>query len=77
MARWAVGRRCIIRIYGLTKLGKKITSNGASGDGEEVKVLQYLRENRTATDSELEVVGGERWLLKRLKSRGLVQELTT
>lgn len=61
----------------MTKLGRKITSSDVGGDPDEVKVLNYLRENRTATDSELEVVGGESWMMKRLKKQGLVTELTT
>ena len=65
-----------MRVYGLTSLGKKIASTKEGGD-EEMRVLQFLRENRTGTDGELEVVGGEGYVLRRLKDRGLIQELTT
>ena len=65
-----------MRVYTLTELGRKVaaTKNGAS---EEMRVLHFLYNNRTATDSELEVVGGEKWLLRRLIQRGLVRELTS
>lgn len=65
-----------MRVYSLTKLGRKVTVD-RTGGSEEMKVLQFLRENKTATSDELEVVGGERYVLRRLKSRGLITELTT
>jgi len=65
-----------MRIFGLTDLGKKVAST-KEGDDEEMRTLQYLRENKTGTDSELEVVGGEGYVLRRLKRRGLVREVTT
>jgi hypothetical protein len=63
-----------VRIYSLTKLGKRATSN-RTGDEEELKVLDYLRNNVDATDNQLDTVG-ERYLVRRLKERGLVKELT-
>lgn len=65
-----------MQIYGLTKLGKKIAVT-KDGSDEEMRVLQFLRENRTGTEDELSIVGGERYILKRLKGQGLVRELTT
>jgi len=64
-----------VRVYALTKLGKKITATH-TGSTDELKILQYLRENKTATDDELDTVG-ERWVVRSLKSRGLLKELTT
>lgn len=66
-----------MKVFSLTKLGRKVTSSDTPGDPDEVRVLDYLRQNKTASDGELEVVGGEGWLMKRLKRQGLVTELTT
>lgn len=63
-----------MRVYALTDLGKKITRN-MDGDNEEMRVLNYLRDNKTATDDQLDVVA-ERWVVRSLKQRGLVKELT-
>lgn len=46
------------------------------GDADEMRILAYLRDNKTATDDQLDVVG-ERWLVRRLKQRGLLKELTS
>ncbi|KKL82221.1 hypothetical protein LCGC14_1986960 [marine sediment metagenome] len=64
-----------MRVYALTELGKKVTYRESGTSSDEMQVLNYLRDNRTATDDQLDVVG-ERWLVKRLKKRGLVKELT-
>lgn len=64
-----------IRVFALTKLGKKVTSSRANGS-DEISVLQFIRENKTATEDELDAVGGERFVLRKLKSEGLVKELT-
>jgi len=63
-----------MRVYALTKLGKQVTAS-RDGAGDEMRILQYLRENKTATSDELDTVG-ERWIVRRLKNRGLVKELT-
>lgn len=64
-----------MRIYGLTALGKRLTdTHGDSGD--EMRVLHYIRDNKTATSDELEVVA-EGHVVRGLKRRGLVTELTT
>jgi hypothetical protein len=63
-----------VRVFALTDLGKKVTSRDTEG-GEEMRVLHYIRENETVTDDELELVGG-RWMVRNLKKRGLIKELT-
>ena len=65
-----------MRVFSLTELGKRIAST-RDGDDEELRVLQFLKSNKTATDSELEVAGGERYTIRQLVSRGLIKELTT
>lgn len=64
-----------MRVYALTELGKRIAST-KDGSDESLRVLQFIKENRTVTDSELEVVGGESYIVRHLKERGLVKELT-
>jgi len=64
-----------MRVYGLTKLGSRIART-KTGNGEELKVLQFLKQNPTATDAELETVAADRMTMRLLKKRGLVQELT-
>lgn len=64
-----------MRLYKLTKVGRAAAKNG-SGDADEVRVLNYLQDNKTATDDQLDVVG-ERWVVKTLKSQGLIKELTS
>ncbi len=65
-----------MRVYALTQLGKKVTSTREGSSDDEIRILQHIRENKTATDTELDVVG-DRWLVRRLKERGLIKELTT
>jgi len=65
-----------VKVYGLTQLGRKVVSSRSNGS-VEMKILQFLAENKTGLDSELEVLGGERWLMRRLVKEGLVKELTT
>ena len=64
-----------MRVYALTELGKRIASKGEGSD-EEVRVLQFLKSNKASTDDEVEVSGGERYILRHLVERGLVKELT-
>ena len=64
-----------MKVYSLTKLGRKVASTKV-GQDEEFKVLNYIQQNRTATEDELDVVGG-RYLVKKLVGEGLVKELTT
>ena len=65
-----------MRVFGLTKLGRRVISDKWE-DTEEFRVLDYLGRNKTATEGELEVIGGEKFVLRRLKERGLIRELTT
>ena len=53
-----------MKIFSLTDLGKKVVRNG-SADAEDMKILEYLWNNKTATDDELETVG-ERWRVRQL-----------
>lgn len=64
------------RIYALTKVGKRAYRDN-SVDGEELRVLEYLQANRSASDDQLEIVGGEGWILRGMKKHGLIRELTT
>ena len=63
------------RIFALTKLGKRAYKD-SSIDGDELRVLEYLKENHSASDDQLSVIGGERYILRQLKRRGLITELT-
>jgi len=65
-----------MRVYGLTDLGKRIAKT-KTGDTSEYRILQFLRENRTGTDDELDIVGGDRYTLKKMEERNLIKELTT
>jgi len=65
-----------MRIFTLSKLGRRVTKDYTGEGDSEMKILNFLRENHTATEDELEVVGGERWMLRRLEERGLIRELT-
>jgi hypothetical protein len=64
-----------MRIYSLTKLGRKVADNN-EGESEEMKVLIFLRNNKTSTDTELEVIGGGNYTMRKLVDKGLVRELT-
>ncbi len=63
------------KIYTLTKLGKRAYKD-CSVSREELGILEYLKENKSASEDQLEVVGGERWILRGLEKRGLIKELT-
>ncbi len=65
-----------MRVYSLTKVGRRVSATHEGG-GEELKVLHYLRDNKTATDDEIEINCGGKWTLRKLKERGLVTELTS
>jgi hypothetical protein len=64
-----------MRVYALTGLGKKVTRDANGTNSEEMRVLNYLRDNKTATDDQLDVVGG-RWIVRRLVGNKLIKELT-
>jgi len=63
------------RIYKITKLGKKVLRDSSLSE-DELSVLQYLKDNKSASGSQLEVAGGERWMVKSLQRRKLIKELT-
>jgi len=62
-----------MKLYALTEAGKVAAKR--EGDDEEMKVLHFIKEHRTATAEELEVVAGS-YVGKRLVRSGLVKELT-
>jgi len=53
-----------MKIYALTDLGKKVVRN-SSASAEDMRILEYVWNNKTATDDQLEVVG-ERWRVRQL-----------
>lgn len=63
------------KVYALTKLGKRVYRD-SSLDGDEMRIINFLMENKSASSEQLEVVGGEGWLLRSMKRRGLIKELT-
>ena len=65
-----------MRVYSLTKLGRKVSSSH-EGNTDELRVIHYLKDNKTATDDEVEINCGGKWALRKLKERGLVTELTS
>ena len=62
------------KVYVTTKAGRRVLRDGSASD-EELKVLQYIKDNRSASESQIEVVGS-RWLVRHLQKRKLVRELT-
>ena len=63
------------KIYKITKLGKKVIRDSSLAE-DELRILQYLKDNKSASGSQLEVAGGERWMLRSLQRRKLVKEIT-
>lgn len=69
-----------MKLYALTEAGKVAAKR--DGDDDEMRVLHFIRDHKTATDSELEVIA-DSYIVRRLVrggSRGgggLVKELTT
>ena len=64
-----------MKVYSLTKLGKRVASTKIDSS-EEGKVLGFLSNNKTGTEDELDVIGG-RYIVRKLVKEGLVKELTT
>lgn len=63
------------KIYEITKAGKRVLKDSSlSEDG--LRILQYLKDNKSASSDQLEVAGGERWLVRSLKRKHLIKELT-
>lgn len=53
-----------MKVYALTDLGKKVVRS-ASASAEDLRILEYIWNNKTATDDQLDVVG-ERWRVRRM-----------
>ena len=66
-----------MKIFGLTRLGRRVARKGNWDNNEELEMLKYLRRHKTASDDELEINCGGAWALRHLKNKGLVVELTT
>jgi len=64
-----------MRLYAITALGDRIRKD-RSGDSEVLRVLDYLYENKTASQDQLEVGGADIFTLKSMARHGLIQELT-
>ena len=62
------------KVYTLTKKGKRVCKDG-SLNGTEGKILGYIRENKSASEDQLEIAGGEGWLLRSLKRHGYIKEV--
>ena len=63
------------KIYALTKAGRKVCRD-QSLDGDEMKIIEYLKDNKSASDDQLEIIGGSRWLLRSMEGNHLIKELT-
>ncbi len=71
----------MIRFWGITKLAKRITSRIPTKKGESYEVLAFLHEMKTASTSEIAQnlgisEGKATSILRQLKTKGLVKELT-
>jgi hypothetical protein len=62
-----------VKVYGITELGKKVLRSGNS-PAEEERVLQYVKDYRTASDDALDVVA-DRWIVTKLVGGKLLKEL--
>lgn len=64
-----------MKFFALTKLGKKVART-KEGSTDEMRIVNYLAENKTASEDELDiVVEGGRIIAKRLVQDKLVVEL--
>jgi len=63
------------RVYTVTKKGRRVLRDSSLSE-DELRVLQALKDNKSASGSQLEVEGGGRWMLRSLQRRKLVKELT-
>ena len=61
------------KIWESTKAGRKAYKRSALSS-DEMRVIEYLMSSKAANTSQLEVSGGEGWLLRSMKRRGLVRE---
>jgi len=70
-----------LRVWALTKLGKRLSGDISLRQDDETDILRALHDQRRATTESICETTGRRKqkvlvLLKRLKSKGLVKELT-
>jgi len=70
-----------LRVWALTKLGKRLSGDISLKSDDETDVLRALHDQRRATTESVCEATGRRKnttlvLLKKLKSKGLVKELT-
>lgn len=61
------------KVWLATKKGRK-EYRRASLSSEEMKVIENLMGNKSATSSQLEVAGCEMWLLRSMRRSGLIKE---
>ena len=61
------------RIYVTTKRGRRALRDG-SISGEEAGIVQYIKDNKSASMAQLETIG-ERWIVKNLQRKKLIKEL--
>ena len=60
-------------LYSLTKKGRKMYRNPIL-DPDEMKIINFLKENKSATKDQLEVITDEGWLVRSLDRRGFIKE---
>ena len=71
----------MLRIYAITKAGRRISGNIASPKGEKTEVLQYLHDVNNSTIEDVASgtgLGSSRTsaVLRSLEKKGLVKEIT-
>lgn len=64
-----------MRVYALTEVGGR-AQRRRIGSEEELKVLDQIKNNKGASDDELDVVS-DRHTVRMLKDRGVIKELTS
>ena len=62
-----------MKVYSLTSVGKEVVRN-RTGDADTLRVLDFLYDNKTATEEEL-AIAGERWKIRSLRRHGLIRQL--
>jgi len=62
------------KVFKATKKGKREYRRG-NLSGEEVKVMEFLINSKSATPSQVEVGGCEMWLVRSMRRKGLVREV--
>ena len=62
-----------MKVFVLTDVGKKVVRN-RTGDADTLRVLDFLYDNKTATEEEL-AIAGERWKIRSLKRHGLINQI--